>query len=97
LDGVPLRLSIRNVSAGFRAKIRRLQTADELPTSSIDMASGRAIPQNLLAIKYGGDTLADPFGYPMRLARQVKLGIQEPRNGHEPSNYVTNKDTREEE
>jgi DMSO/TMAO reductase YedYZ molybdopterin-dependent catalytic subunit len=36
-------------------------------------------PQTLLALKYGGDTLADPFGYPMRLRTAVKLGYKNPK------------------
>jgi DMSO/TMAO reductase YedYZ molybdopterin-dependent catalytic subunit len=29
-------------------------------------------------VNYGGDTLADPFGYPMRLRTAVKLGYKNP-------------------
>jgi DMSO/TMAO reductase YedYZ molybdopterin-dependent catalytic subunit len=36
-------------------------------------------PQTLLATQYGGDTLADPFGYPMRLRTATKLGYKNPK------------------
>ena len=32
--------------------------------------------QTLLALQYGGDTLADPFGFPMRLRMSTKLGYK---------------------
>ena len=33
-------------------------------------------PQTILATKYAGDTLADPFGYPLRLRTSTKLGYK---------------------
>jgi len=53
------------------------KTADDYP-SSIDMATALH-PQTLLAIQYGGDTLADPFGYPVRLRMATKLGYKNPK------------------
>jgi DMSO/TMAO reductase YedYZ molybdopterin-dependent catalytic subunit len=52
-------------------------SADEYP-SSIDMATALH-PQTLLATAYGGDTLADPFGYPVRLRMATKLGYKNPK------------------
>ena len=75
--GVPLRLFLERVGADLRAKYVAFKTADDYP-SSIDMASALH-PQTLLALKYGGDTLADPFGYPMRLRMAVKLGYKNPK------------------
>jgi DMSO/TMAO reductase YedYZ molybdopterin-dependent catalytic subunit len=36
-------------------------------------------PQTLLATQYGGETLADPFGYPLRLRMATKLGYKNPK------------------
>ena len=75
--GVPLRLFLQRVGADLRAKYAAFKTADDY-TSSIDMASALH-PQTLLALKYGGDPLADPFGYPIRLRTAVKLGYKNPK------------------
>src|SRR5271167_4556731 len=61
----------------LRAKYVAFKTADDYP-SSIDMATALH-PQTLLATAYGGDTLADPFGYPVRLRRATKLGYKNPK------------------
>ena len=68
---------LERVGADLRAKYIAFKTADDYP-SSIDMATALH-PQTLLALKYGGDTLADPFGYPMRLRTAVKLGYKNPK------------------
>src|ERR1700757_68475 len=75
--GVPLRPFLERVGADLRAKYVAFQTADDYP-SSIDMATALH-PQTLLALKYGGDTLADPFGYPMRLRPAGQLGYKKPK------------------
>ena len=67
----------RTCRRGSPGQIRRLQGGNNYP-SSIDMATALN-PQTLLALKYGGDTLADPFGYPMRLRTAVKLGYKNPK------------------
>ena len=33
-------------------------------------------PQTILATKYAGDVIADPFGYPLRLRTSTKLGYK---------------------
>jgi DMSO/TMAO reductase YedYZ molybdopterin-dependent catalytic subunit len=75
--GVPLRVFLERVGADLRAKYVAFKTADDYP-SSIDMASALH-PQTLLALQYGGETLADPFGFPMRLRMAVKLGYKNPK------------------
>ena len=75
--GVPLRLFLERVGADLRPQDVAFKTADDYP-SSIDMASALH-PQTLLALEYGGDTLADPFGYPMRARTAVKLGYKNPK------------------
>jgi DMSO/TMAO reductase YedYZ molybdopterin-dependent catalytic subunit len=75
--GVPLRIFLERVGADLRAQYVAFKTADDYP-SSIDMATALH-PQTLLAIKYGGKTLADPFGYPVRLRMATKLGYKNPK------------------
>jgi DMSO/TMAO reductase YedYZ molybdopterin-dependent catalytic subunit len=36
-------------------------------------------PQTILALQYGGQVLADPFGFPIRLRTAVKLGYKNPK------------------
>jgi DMSO/TMAO reductase YedYZ molybdopterin-dependent catalytic subunit len=76
-SGVPLRTFLERVGADLRAQYVAFKTADNYP-SSIDMATALH-PQTLLAIKYGDATLADPFGYPVRLRMATKLGYKNPK------------------
>jgi DMSO/TMAO reductase YedYZ molybdopterin-dependent catalytic subunit len=75
--GVPLRSFLERVGADLSARYVAFKTADDYP-SSIDMATALH-PQTLLALQYGGDTLADPFGYPVRLRMATKLGYKNPK------------------
>lgn len=75
--GVPLRSFLERVGADLRAPYVAFKTADDYP-SSIDMATALH-PQTLLALQHGGDTLADPFGYPVRLRMATKLGYKNPK------------------
>ena len=36
-------------------------------------------PQTLLATKYAGEPITDPFGFPIRLRTAVKLGFKNPK------------------
>jgi len=76
-SGVPLRTFLEHVGADLRAKYVAFKTYDDYP-SSIDMATALH-PQTLLATKYADETLADPFGYPMRLRMSTKLGYKNPK------------------
>jgi DMSO/TMAO reductase YedYZ molybdopterin-dependent catalytic subunit len=76
-SGVRLRTFLERIGADLRAKYVAFKTADDYP-SSIDMASALH-PQTILAVQYGGDTLADPFGYPLRLRMSTKLGYKNPK------------------
>ena len=75
--GVSLRVFLERIGADLRAKYVAFKTADDYP-SSIDMATALH-PQTMLALKYGGDILADPFGYPVRLRMATKLGYKNPK------------------
>ncbi len=76
-SGVPLRTFLERIGADTRAKYVAFKTADDYP-SSIDMATALH-PQTLLATKYAGETLPDPFGYPLRLRTSTKLGFKQPK------------------
>ena len=76
-SGVPMGDFLRRVGADLRAKYVAFQTADNYP-SSIDMATALH-PQTLLATKYAGDPLADPYGFPLRLRTSTKLGFKNPK------------------
>jgi DMSO/TMAO reductase YedYZ molybdopterin-dependent catalytic subunit len=76
-SGVPLRVFLERVGADLKAKYVAFRTADDYP-SSIDMRTALH-PQTLLATEYGGEPLADPFGFPMRLRTATKLGYKNPK------------------
>ncbi|TGD95108.1 molybdopterin-dependent oxidoreductase [Methylobacterium nonmethylotrophicum] len=76
-SGVPLRTFLERVGADLRAQYVAFKTADDYP-SSIDMATALH-PQTLLATTYAGETLPDPFGYPLRLRMATKLGFKNPK------------------
>jgi DMSO/TMAO reductase YedYZ molybdopterin-dependent catalytic subunit len=76
-DGPTLRSFLEHVGADTRAKYVAFKTADDYP-SSLDMATALH-PQTLLSTSYAGETLPDPFGYPLRLKTPVKLGFKQPK------------------
>ena len=76
-SGVPLRTFLERVGADLTAKYVAFKTADDYP-SSIDMATALH-PQTLLATRYAGETLPDPFGFPLRLRMSTKLGFKNPK------------------
>ena len=76
-SGPTLRSFLERVGADLRARYVAFKTADDYP-SSIDMASALH-PQTLLATKYAGEILADPFGFPLRLRMATKLGYKNPK------------------
>ena len=76
-SGVPLRTFLERIGADLRAPYVSFRTADDYP-SSIDMATALH-PQTILALSYGGETLDDPFGYPLRLRMGTKLGYKNPK------------------
>lgn len=76
-SGPTLRSFLERVGADTRAKYVAFKTADDYG-SSIDMATALH-PQTLLATTYAGETLPDPFGYPLRLRTSTKLGFKNPK------------------
>ncbi len=75
--GVPLRAFLERVGADLSARYVAFKTADDYP-SSIDMPTALH-PQTLLATRYARETLADPFGFPLRLRMSTKLGYKNPK------------------
>jgi DMSO/TMAO reductase YedYZ molybdopterin-dependent catalytic subunit len=73
-SGPNLRGFFERVGADMTAKYVYFICADDY-TESIDMATALH-PQTILATKYAGDVLADPFGYPLRLRTSTKLGYK---------------------
>ena len=73
-SGVPLGPFLRRIGADLSARYVAFHTHDDYPTS-IDMATALH-PQTLLATRYAGETLPDPFGFPLRLRTAVKLGYK---------------------
>jgi DMSO/TMAO reductase YedYZ molybdopterin-dependent catalytic subunit len=76
-SGPTLKSFLQQVGADLTAKYVAFKTADDYP-SSIDMPTALH-PQTLLATKYAGQTLADPFGFPLRLRMATKLGYKNPK------------------
>jgi DMSO/TMAO reductase YedYZ molybdopterin-dependent catalytic subunit len=73
-SGPNLRDFLTRVGADLSAKYVYFVCNDDF-TESIDMASALH-PQTILATKYAGDLITDPFGYPLRLRTAVKLGYK---------------------
>ena len=73
-SGPNLRAFLERVGADLTAKYIYFICNDDF-TESIDMATALH-PQTILATKYAGDRLADPFGYPLRLRTSTKLGYK---------------------
>lgn len=76
-SGVSLRMFLERIGADLTAKYVAFKCADDY-YGSIDMASALH-PQTLLATKYAGEPLPDPFGFPLRLRTAVKLGFKNPK------------------
>src|SRR5712675_1768099 len=73
-SGVNLRAFLTRIGADLTAKYVYFICNDDF-TESIDMASALH-PQTVLATKYAGQLITDPFGYPLRLRTAVKLGYK---------------------
>ena len=76
-SGVNLRQFLERIGADLTAKYVAFRCADDY-YGSIDMPSALH-PQTLLATKYAGSPITDPFGFPLRLRTAVKLGFKNPK------------------
>jgi DMSO/TMAO reductase YedYZ molybdopterin-dependent catalytic subunit len=73
-SGPNLRAFFERVGADLAAKYVYFICNDDY-TESIDMASALH-PQTILATKYAGAPITNPFGYPLRLRTATKLGYK---------------------
>jgi DMSO/TMAO reductase YedYZ molybdopterin-dependent catalytic subunit len=73
-SGPNLRAFFERVGADLTAKYVYFICNDDY-TESIDMATALH-PQTILATKYAGAPITDPFGYPLRLRTATKLGYK---------------------
>ncbi len=73
-SGPNLRDFLQRVGADLTAKYVYFICNDDY-TESIDMATALH-PQTILATKYAGSLITDPFGYPLRLRTSTKLGYK---------------------
>jgi DMSO/TMAO reductase YedYZ molybdopterin-dependent catalytic subunit len=73
-SGVNLRTFFERVGADTTAKYVAFRCADGY-TESLDMPSALH-PQTMLATKYAGAPIGDPFGFPLRLRTATKLGFK---------------------
>ena len=73
-SGPNLRAFFERIGADLSAKYVYFICNDDY-TESIDMAAALH-PQTILATKYAGEIIGDPFGYPLRLRTSTKLGYK---------------------
>jgi DMSO/TMAO reductase YedYZ molybdopterin-dependent catalytic subunit len=73
-SGPNLRGFLTRIGADLKAKYVYFVCNDDF-TESIDMATALH-PQTILATKYAGNIISDPFGYPLRLRTSTKLGYK---------------------
>jgi DMSO/TMAO reductase YedYZ molybdopterin-dependent catalytic subunit len=76
-SGPNLKQFLTKVGADLTAKYVAFHGADDY-MESIDMASALH-PQTILATKYAGEPITEPFGAPLRLRTAVKLGFKNPK------------------
>jgi DMSO/TMAO reductase YedYZ molybdopterin-dependent catalytic subunit len=76
-SGPNLKQFLTLVGADLTAKYVAFHCNDDY-MENIDMASALH-PQTILATKYAGEPIADPFGAPLRLRTAVKLGFMNPK------------------
>lgn len=76
-SGPNLRQFLTRIGADLTAKYVAFHGQDDY-MESIDMASALH-PQTILATKYAGEPITDPFGAPLRLRTAVKLGFKNPK------------------
>jgi DMSO/TMAO reductase YedYZ molybdopterin-dependent catalytic subunit len=76
-SGPNLRRFLTQIGADLTAKYVAFHGNDDY-MECIDMASALH-PQTILATKYAGEPITEPFGAPLRLRTAVKLGYKNPK------------------
>ena len=73
-SGIHFKAFLERIGADLTAKYINFDCADGY-TESLDMPTALH-PQTILATKYAGEILPDPFGFPLRLRTSTKLGFK---------------------
>ena len=73
-SGVNLRMFLERVGADLTSKYVYFKCYDDYSTT-LDMATALH-PQTILATRYAGQRMGDPFGFPLRLRTSTKLGYK---------------------
>ena len=73
-SGINFRTFLERIGADLTAKYINFDCADGY-TESLDMPTALH-PQTILATRYAGEILPDPFGFPLRLRTSTKLGFK---------------------
>jgi DMSO/TMAO reductase YedYZ molybdopterin-dependent catalytic subunit len=76
-SGPSFKLFLEKIGADTKARYIAFKCFDDY-YGSIDMATALH-PQTILATKYAGVPIADPFGFPLRLRTATKLGYKNPK------------------
>jgi DMSO/TMAO reductase YedYZ molybdopterin-dependent catalytic subunit len=76
-SGPRFKTFLEAIGADTKARYISFKCADDY-SGSIDMATALH-PQTLLATKYAGERLGDPYGFPVRLRTATKLGYKNPK------------------
>ena len=76
-SGPNLKQFLTRIGADLTAKYVAFHGNDDY-LEVIDMPSALH-PQTILATKYAGEPITDPFGFPLRLRTAVKLGFKNPK------------------
>ena len=74
-SGPSLRRFLTQIGADLTAKYVAFRCNDDDYMECIDMASALH-PQTILATKYAGEPITDPYGAPLRLRTAIKLGYK---------------------
>jgi DMSO/TMAO reductase YedYZ molybdopterin-dependent catalytic subunit len=74
-SGPSLRRFLTQIGADLTAKYVAFHCNDDDYMECIDMASALH-PQTILATKYAGEPITDPYGAPLRLRTAIKLGYK---------------------
>ena len=76
-SGVNLRAFLQTIGADLTAKYINFDCEDGY-TESCDMPTALH-PQTMLATRYAGEPLPQPYGFPLRLRTSTKLGFKNPK------------------
>ncbi|MGD1926318.1 MAG: molybdopterin-dependent oxidoreductase [Paracoccaceae bacterium] len=76
--GVPMHIFLQRIGADTRRKYVNFICADRYETS-LDMATALH-PQTQMTLRFGGEALPRPYGFPMKVRVPTKLGFKNPKH-----------------